>query len=138
MRYYVVIDTNVLVSALLTKNKGSATAKVIYAISSGLIVPLYNEDIFAEYDEVLHRKKFPFSEERIQGILSVIEQFGMIVDSSPAGEKLIDPDDLVFYEVVLEKREDDAYLVTGNQRHFPKREYIVTPAEMIAIIEDGE
>lgn len=135
MMYYAAIDKNVLVSALLTKDEDSATAKVIYAISSGLIVPLYNEDIFSEYDEVLHRKKFPFSEERIQGILRVVEQFGIMVDPEPTGEKLIDPDDLVFYEVVMEKREDGAYLVTENQRHFPKREYIVTPAEMIAIIE---
>ena len=137
MMYYAVIDTNVLVSALLTKNEDSATAKIIYAISNGPIVPLYSEDIFEEYDEVLHRKKFPFSEEKIQGILRVIEQFGIKVEPSSTGEQLIDPDDLLFYEVVMEKREDEAYLVTGNQRHFPKREYIVTPAEMIAIIEDG-
>ena len=44
-------------------------------------------------------------------------------------------DDLVFYEVVMEKREDDAYLVTGNLRHFPPRNFIVTPAEMMALIE---
>ena len=43
-------------------------------------------------------------------------------------------DDLVFYEVVMEKREDDAYLITGNLRHFPVRDYIVTPAEMMGII----
>lgn len=43
-------------------------------------------------------------------------------------------DDLVFYEVVMEKREDDAYLITGNLRHFPVRDYIVTPAEMMDII----
>nr|WP_302134438.1 hypothetical protein [uncultured Schaedlerella sp.] len=47
-------------------------------------------------------------------------------------------DDLVFYEVVIEKREDDAYLITGNIRHFPKRDFIVTPAEMMAIIEKNK
>ena len=40
-----------------------------------------------------------------------------------------------FYEVAMEKREDDAYLVTGNQKHYPIREFIVTPAEMLEIIE---
>ncbi len=49
---------------------------------------------------------------------------------------LPDEDDLVFYEVVMEKRDDDAYLITGNIKHFPKRSYIVTPAEMMDIIED--
>ena len=44
-------------------------------------------------------------------------------------------DDLVFYEVAMEKRDDDAYLVTGNQKHYPIRDFIVTPAEMMEIIE---
>ena len=47
-------------------------------------------------------------------------------------QEILDMDDLVFYEVVIEKREDDAYLITGNIRHFPKRDFIVTPAEMMA------
>ena len=46
-----------------------------------------------------------------------------------------DMDDLVFYEVVMEKRDDGAYLVTGNTRHFPKRSYIVTPAEMMEVLD---
>lgn len=43
--------------------------------------------------------------------------------------------DLVFYEVVMEKRSEDAYLITGNIKHFPKREFIVTPAEMMEILK---
>ena len=53
-------------------------------------------------------------------------------------QEILDMDDLVFYEVVIEKREDDAYLITGNIRHFPKRDFIVTPAEMMAIIEKNK
>ena len=135
MRYYAVFDTNVLISSLLTKRTDTATAKVVDAISSGDIIPLYNEEIIEEYDEVLHRRKFSFSEGNIQRILNMIRQFGLAVNPSPTGEILVDPDDLVFYEVVMEKRDDDAYLITGNLRHFPERDYIVTPAEMMNIIE---
>lgn len=135
MSYYAVIDTNVLISALLTKNKDSATVKVLYSILNGDIIPLFNQDIFDEYDEVLHREIFPFQEDRIQGVLRLFRQYGVAVDPSPTGEVLIDPDDLIFYEVVMEKREHDAFLVTGNKKHFPEKEFIVTPAEMIAIIE---
>ena len=53
-------------------------------------------------------------------------------------QEILDMDDLVFYEVVIEKREDDAYLITGNIRHFPKRDFIVTPAEMMAVIEKNK
>lgn len=50
----------------------------------------------------------------------------------------MDMDDLVFYEVAMEKRENNAYLVTGNQKHYPFKDFIVTPAEMIKIMETGE
>ena len=63
MSYYAVLDTNVLISSLLTRNKDAATARVIYAITSGDIIPLYSKEIVEEYTEVLHRAKFPFSEE---------------------------------------------------------------------------
>ena len=62
MVYYAVIDTNVFISALLSKRSDSATVKVINAMLEGKIVPLYHDDIIAEYDEVLHRSKFHFAE----------------------------------------------------------------------------
>lgn len=138
MKYYAVFDTNVLVSSLLTKRTDSATVKVVDAIAVGNIIPLYNQEILDEYDEVLHRERFSFSEEGIRKILMMIRQFGLAVDPNPTGEILVDMDDLVFYEVVMEKRDDDAYLITGNIKHFPSRDFIVTPSEMIAIIEGSK
>lgn len=135
MRYYAVIDTNVIVASFLSRRSDSPTVRVMNAISDGLLIPLYNQEILAEYDEVLHRSKFPFVEERIQRFLKMLRQYGLPVNPSPTGEILPDMDDLVFYEVVMEKREDNAYLVTGNLRHFPVRDFIVTPAEMMALIE---
>lgn len=54
--------------------------------------------------------------------------------------ELPDPKDRVFYEVVMEERkEEDAYLVTGNIKYFPKKPYVVTPRQMLNIIlEDRE
>lgn len=136
MKFYAVFDTNVLVSSLLTKNPESPTALVVDAIADGRITPLYNEEILEEYTDVLHRGKFPFSEGAIDSLMTVIRQFGLAVAPSPTGEVLPDMDDLVFYEVVMEKRrENDAYLITGNLKHFPERAYIVTPTEMMAILE---
>ncbi len=135
MTYYAVIDTNVFISALLSKNGDAATVKVLRAIFDGRIVPLYHNEILAEYQEVLHRKKFHFEEKSVQMVLRAVKEFGMEVFPQPTGEILVDMDDLIFYEVVMEKRNDDAYLVTGNQKHYPIREFIVTPAEMIGIIE---
>ena len=58
MRVYAVIDTNVIVSALLARNPQSATVKVLEAFWQGKIVPLVNDEIIDEYDEVLRRPKF--------------------------------------------------------------------------------
>ena len=118
MKYYAVFDTNVLVASLLTKHPDSPTALVVDAISEEKLIPLYNEEILEEYDDVLHRAKFPFSNDAIQNIMQMIRQFGLAISPSPTGEVLPDMDDLVFYEVVMEKRKaDDAYLITGNLKH---------------------
>ena len=132
---YAVIDTNVFISALLSKRADTATVRVMDAMFEGRIVPLYHEDILAEYDEVLHRNKFHFKEETIQLVLNAVKQFGIEVFPQPSGEILIDMDDLIFYEVALDKREDDTYLVTGNQKHYPIRDCIVAPAEMMEILD---
>jgi putative PIN family toxin of toxin-antitoxin system len=135
---YAVIDTNVFVSALLTKNSDSATVKIYEAIADGVITPLYHKDILEEYVEVLSRPKFKFSKSRINAVVDMIVRYGVEVFPKPTGEILIDMDDLIFYEVAMEKRDDDSYLVTGNQKHYPIKEFIVTPAEMIEIIEDND
>lgn len=135
MEYYAVIDTNVLLSALLSKNEDSATVRVLDAVFEGKIIPLYHQDILIEYDDVLHREKFHLQEEVIQTVLDAIKQYGVPVFPQPTGAILIDMDDLIFYEVVMEKRDDDAYLVTGNQKHYPFRDFIVTPTEMMKIID---
>lgn len=135
MKYYAVYDTNVLISSLLSKHSDSSACKVIDAIASQHVIPLYNEEILAEYYDVLHRKKFKFTEERINELITLIKNFGKAVSPSPTGEILPDMDDLVFYEVVMEKRNDDAYLITGNTKHFPVCDFIVTPSEMMKILE---
>ena len=135
MKCYAVIDTNVLVSALLSSHDDAATVQVIGRLFSGEVVPLYNEDILKEYNEVLRRNRFHFSEETVRILIGVMEKFGEAVCSSPSGEILPDMKDLPFYEVVLEKQNDAAYLVTGNTRHFPKKLFIVTAREFLDILD---
>lgn len=134
---YAVIDTNVLVAALLTKNSDSATVRVLESIADGLITPLYHKDILQEYREVLCRANFKFSKEKVYTIIDLFVEYGVEVFPKPTGEILIDMDDLVFYEVAMEKREDGSYLVTGNLKHYPVKDFIVTPSEMMTILDKG-
>ena len=135
MECHAVIDTNVFVSALLSKQADAATVRVLDAMLDGKIVPLYHKDMLTEYEEVLHRRRFHFKEETIQTIINTVKQYGVEVFPQPTGEILVDMEDLIFYEVAMEKRDDDAYLVTGNKKHYPIRDFIVIPSEMMAIIE---
>lgn len=135
MRVYAVLDTNVLVSALL---RGNSVPGAIAAESLiGRIIPLLHEEIIAEYRDVLHRPKFHFPPDAVDAFLNGLIKRGIFVDSTPLEEYLPDPDDAVFYEVVMEARkEDEAYLITGNLKHFPARSFIVTPKEMLEILEE--
>lgn len=134
MKYYAVIDTNVLVSAMLRWN--SVPGCVLEHAFVGDIIPLLNEQVLKEYMEVLRRPKFHFDEEKINIIIDEIVKRGIFVDAEHTGEVLPDPKDIVFYEIVMEKRKhDEAFLVTGNIKHFPVESYIVTPREMLTILE---
>lgn len=135
MKCYAVIDTNVLVSALLSSHDDAATVQAVGRLFSGEVVPLFNEDILKEYNEVLRRTRFHFAEETVRILIGVMEKFGEVVYPSPSGVILPDMKDLPFYEVVLEKRSDNAYLVTGNTRHFPKKPFIVTAREFLDILD---
>lgn len=134
MKIYAVIDTNVIVSALLSHYNDTATVVIMRKIIRGEVIPLYNESILNEYIEVLNRKKFSFTESMISATLKVIKDYGIILDSIESDVSLPDPKDLVFYEVALSK--EDSFLVTGNIKHFPKKPFIVTPSEMLAIISE--
>lgn len=134
---YAVIDTNVLVAALLTKNNDSATVKVLEAIADGRITPLYHKDMLVEYAEVLGRKKFKLNQDMVSVLIRMIIKYGVEIFPKPTGEILIDMDDLIFYEVAMEKRDEDSYLVTGNKKHYLVRDFIVTPTEMINILNNS-
>ena len=133
-KFYVVIDTNVIVSAVISKHLDSNPAKIIRAIVQNRIVPLYNDEILGEYREVLSRPKFHLTEAQIDTVLKAIVADGLNLDKTSAeGVVFPDPKDIVFFEVALSK--EDSYLVTGNIKHFPIKPFIVTPAEMVKIME---
>ena len=138
MNFHAVIDTNVVISALFKSD--SVPGKIVNHALIGKIIPLLHEKILTEYDDVVNRPKFHFSQERIERVLKGIIERGKFIDAKDFEEELPDPKDKIFYWVTLTAREDvDAYLVTGNLKHFPIKPFIVTPREMLDIIEsDGD
>lgn len=133
--FYAVFDTNVLVSALMSKHADSPTVLLLDYVLDGRIVLLYNEDIINEYKEVLHRDKFHFDDEQINALIDLIKT-GIHLNPTESQDTFADEDDRVFYEVALSKEE--GYVVTGNTKHFPKSPIVVTPAEMTQIIQEDQ
>lgn len=138
MTCYAVIDTNVLVSALLSSHDDAATVLVIKKLFSGEVIPLFSDDILKEYHDVLRRAKFHFSEAAVSMLLQTIEKYGERVVPAPTGELLPDMKDLPFYEIVIEKQADNAYLITGNMKHFPAKPFIVTAKEFLDILNTAK
>ena len=135
MSVFAVIDTNVLVSAQL--NSDSVPGKVLQHALVGDIVPIMNDGIIAEYEEVLRRRKFQFKESSIRTLIHEILQRGIIIDQAEIEEILPDPKDVIFYAVTMEARKTaETFLVTANIRHFPVKPFVVTPREMLTIIEN--
>ena len=130
---YAVIDTNIFISALITHNSNASTARVLESLLLHRIIPLYNDDIIKEYDEVLHRAKFKLSEEQISTVIEHVKENGIDSSRFTYDGEMPDEDDRVFYEVCLSK--EDSFLVTGNLKHFPKEPQVITAAEMMEILD---
>lgn len=130
---YAVIDTNVILSALITKHDDAATFKVIERVAKGDITPIYNEEIIHEYKEVLSRTKFHLASSEIDRVLDYFYSRGMVMEGVTYNEKMPDEDDRVFYEVSLSKA--DSFLVTGNLKHFPVSPQIISPAALILLMD---
>ena len=130
-----VIDTNVIVSALLNHDGESNPSIVLTSVISGSITPLYNENILSEYKDVLSRDKFPFRQEDVESTIDLFVKKGILIDTTvPIKDNFPDLDDVVFYEVAMSM--EGTYLVTGNIKHFPINSIVVTPAEMVEKLKD--
>ena len=132
-KYFAVIDTNVLVSSFLKRD--SIPNKIIRYCLEGPIVPLLNYEIFNEYVDVLTRKKFNFDVNEVREVLMHFSNRAVFLDRTISEEYFADTNDIVFYEIALTARKaTDAFLITGNIKHFPIKSFIVTPKEMLDII----
>lgn len=85
MTYYAVIDTNVLVSALLSKHSDSATVLVVEKIFDGKIAVLYSREVLAEYREVLKRPRFKFDPRIVDVLIAAVERNGISIEPGETG-----------------------------------------------------
>jgi putative PIN family toxin of toxin-antitoxin system len=128
-----VIDTNILVSAAL---KPEGLQRTVLVLAMTRPARLYiSQAILAEYREVLARREFKIRRGLRQQLLQLIKNRAQLVDPVRALQVTKDPDDNRFLECADAARAD--YLITGNQRHFPrfwKKTKVITSREFISIV----
>lgn len=137
MKYYAVIDTNVIVSSMLKHD--SNPGRIIDLLFLSFIIPIINDEIINEYNDVLSRKQFSFNPILRDNLLNEIKRVGIHFSRKKSFEQFTDKDDIIFYEVTINAKSTlNAYLITGNKKHYPFKPFVVSPREMLDIIESNE
>ena len=122
----VVLDTNVLVSALWSPTGNAST--IINLILSDKIIPYFDQSILNEYRMVLSRPRLSFPLYQVDELMKEICDRGFSVITLPSDIAMIDEADRKFYDVA---RFCQAYLITGNTKHYPKDPWVINPANFL-------
>ena len=139
IKAFVVIDTNVLVSAMYS-NASPPTA-ILEMIESGNIIPIFDKRMLKEYYNVFKYDKFKniITDEMLRNTIYTIVNNGICInDVKETKTQMKDLYDIPFFEVKESSQEFESMLVTGNIKHFPKDNCIVTPKELIVILQQME
>lgn len=131
-----VVDTNVLVSGLLTPF--GPPGVIVTLVAGGRLRLCYDPRMLAEYDEVLRRPSFGFDEEDVTSILAQVRAQGELVVSAPLPIRVPHVDDEPFLEVA--ETAMVRFFVTGNLRHFPEGDWktrIVSPRQFLDQFDDA-
>ena len=127
----VVLDTNVLISAVLSPN-GPPARILQLALARAEAELCLSGAVYAEYEEVLRRPRLRRSEAEIESILRAVHDCGFWVKPTRRVTACLDPDDDIFLECA--EASEAEYLVTGNLRDFPTswdKTQIVSPRDLV-------
>ena len=127
---FAIIDTNVLVSYFLS-GKDSPPVMMMDKVFDGKIIPVFNCYLINEYRNVLLRKQFELDRSTVNSFLDIIQTSGVGVESFEHTTTLSDKKDVPIYELAVLTRDDNTFLITGNVKHFPNDDFVVTPKQMI-------
>lgn len=133
--YYAVVDTNILVSAALAKDRlQSVPYAVFQGASKHLFTPIVDENVVEEYYDVMSRSKFQWSVSYGQRFVDEILKYAINEPVVPTDFVLPDADDRIFYDVAFAHRDKNAYIVTGNIKHFPNVPFVISARDFLDLI----
>lgn len=127
----VTIDTNIIVSAALSPLGKSA--QIMNMVFDRKARVYYNAEILAEYEDVLSRPRFNFSTEKQNTFIEGIKRVGVLIEPTVSSMPLPDETDRIFYDTA---KESGALLITGNIKHYPHEEFVMTPANFLMLLDN--
>jgi putative PIN family toxin of toxin-antitoxin system len=134
----IVLDTNVLVSGLLSPF--GPPGEIVRMVSAGAIRLCVDARLLAEYEQVLLRRRFGLDPDSVAALIDFVDVISDKVASAPLSVRLPDPDDEAFLEVAVASGAE--YLVTGNLVHFPNKACVgvsvVSPAVFVEAYRSAE
>jgi len=117
-----VIDTNVLVSALISPTGNEAL--ILLAVQQGMIRPCFSVPVLEEYATVLGRPRFAFPPDEIESLTAMLQSKGELHQPTMSTFASPDPADTKFLQCAEAAKAD--FIITGNKRDFPDAPYGVT------------
>lgn len=132
----IVMDTNVLVSGMLTPF--GVCGEIVRMLTSSSFALCVDSRILFEYEDILRRPRFKIEHRMIDIVMAYIDSTSETHNSTPLRDSLPDPDDNQFLEVAVSANVD--YLVTGNIKHFPKNLRcgieVLSPREFLNVLKE--
>lgn len=131
----VILDTNVLVSALLFRGELSAFVPLW---KRGAFIPVFSKETFAEFRSVLAYPKFRLTKDEIDRIIQeeVLPYFEVVACTQHVCGVCKDPHDDKFLSCAAAAHAD--FIVTGDQAFYQMKKFktvnIVSPAAFLKML----
>jgi predicted nucleic acid-binding protein len=106
-------------------------AKIYRMFLDGNISLVYSEGIILEYKDVLYRPYLKIITDDADKVIETIQHYGEFVKTIESIIPMIDEDDRIFYDTA---QRSDAVLITGNIKHYPAENHIMTPRGFLEML----
>ena len=127
----VVLDTNILVSALWSPNGNPF--KVLEKVLNNELNLYFTNEIYEEYEEVLYREKLAFPHDKVAKVLDEISEKGVLVEVNKSAIDFADESDRKFYDTA---KANNAIVITGNLKHYPENKDIMLATDFLVHINE--
>ena len=129
----IVVDSNIVISALLSAEGNPAKIMSLIASDEDVLL-FYSTGILDEYKRVLSYPRLNIDEEKQGRVILLVENIGTLIEPHMSSIPLPDESDRIFYDTA---EAIGAILITGNTKHYPAEDFIMTLSLFLRIMNSS-